>query len=113
MRGDQSQPSGGNPDGEAGEENDRMTDGDPDDGSAHRERTEQGGDEGARCAVHVGLQVSGGNGESEIDGAAAQHAPGGFVAELVGDEPDEVGAVLVTEPLGVEADELPVDPQGG
>lgn len=57
----------------------------------------------------MGLQVSGGKGEGEIDGAAARHAPGGFVAELVGDEPDEVEPVLLAKPRGVEADEQPVD----
>ena len=89
-----------------------MTDGDADDDRAQRHRTEQGGDEHGGGAVHVGLQVSGGKGEDEIDGAAGQHPPGGFVVELVGDEQNEVGAVVLAEPAGVEADGPAVHRQG-
>ena len=111
VRGEQPQPSGNHGDGAAAQEDDGMPDDHPDDHGAQCERSEQHGDEAGGSAVHVGLQMSSGKREDEIGGAASEHPPGRFVAELVGDEPDEVGAVLLAKPPGVEMDEQPVDPQ--
>jgi hypothetical protein len=111
LGGQQPQPSGGGPDRHAGEEDEGVTDGDPDDDRGQRQRPEQDRDEVGGWAVHVGLQVSGGKGDDEIDGAAGQHPPRALVAELVGDEEHEVWAVVLPKPPGVEADGPAVQPE--
>ena len=56
-----------------------------------------------RGSVHVSLQMSGGDGDGEIDQTARPNPGGGLVAQLFGEQEGHVVAVLDAEAARIDA----------